>query len=121
MNRLRRSPLLIRAILVWFALFLGAGMVSAAVHTEGAQWVCSAGGAVKWVAASDDADADPSVPAGLHCPLCVTVTPPPLLNLGAVPPTGEGMRLHVASTQSPPRLRQVACSLPARGPPAFFL
>ncbi|KTT15386.1 DUF2946 family protein [Pseudacidovorax intermedius] len=117
LHRLARG-LLGRAVLLWFALSMGAAIASPMVHPQAMELVCSAMGAVKVVVKTDDGVREIGA-THMDCPLCVsTGAPPPaapLLQLPQAQPLGlalqpiEAARLAAAT----------AAPLPARGPPAL--
>jgi hypothetical protein len=118
MHILRTSQLIARLVLVWFALFVGAATASSFIQSDGLQMVCATGGGIKWVNAEDDGGSD-TVSAGMDCPLCATVTPPPTLsNLQFQPPSPwvhalqPTVVVRIAAATAPP--------LPSRGPPSSF-
>jgi hypothetical protein len=114
--RFLRSVLVARWVLVWFALFTGAGMASPLIQPSSWQMVCSASKGMTIVAA--DGQSTEAVP-GLHmeCPLCSGgAAPPPALRSPHLPPSALAHALrpleaaHIASATAPP--------LPSRGPPS---
>ncbi|TSE18496.1 hypothetical protein Talka_02139 [Tepidimonas alkaliphilus] len=113
MQSLRNTRRLARLVLVWFALTLGAAVVSPLVKPEGLHLVCS-GSAVKLVAGSSDDD-DVPIPSKLDCPLCGGGAVP-LLAVPDLPRVAADTARpqHLASHGRTAYCRPV---LPARGPP----
>ena len=115
--RCLRSVLVARWVLVWFALFTGAGMASPLIQPSSWQMVCSASKGMTMVAA--DGQSTEALP-GLHmeCPLCSGASvPTPALHSPHIPPSALAHALqpvaaaHIASATAPP--------LPSRGPPSI--
>jgi hypothetical protein len=115
---------LIRWVLLWFALSLGAAIASPVVHPQAMELVCSATGSVKAIVHTDDGAQE--LGAGhMDCPLCMLAGAPPatptlelvcsatglpvLMPLAhAVPPIAAA---HIAAATAAP--------MPARGPPSL--
>lgn len=108
---------LVRWVLLWFVLSVGAAIASPIVHPQSFELVCTSAGAIKVIVQTDDGPQEIGS-AHLDCPLCLLGGPPtqadpakPALSL----PLGRAM-------QSIPAARLAAATaspLPARGPPAF--
>ena len=113
----RPGASLIRWVLLWFALSLGAAIASPVVHPQAMELVCSATGSVKAIVHTDDGAQE--LGAGhMDCPLCVlagappatpTVTLPTLLPLGHAVQPIPSARIAAAT----------AAPMPARGPPSL--
>lgn len=113
-----RSPArLVRWMLLWFALSVGAAIASPVVHPQRMELVCSVGGAVKAIVQTDDGAQDMGAGA-MDCPLCI---------MAGAPPDPPAVALPVLRPTAPvPRLLPrvplavfTAAPLPARGPPSF--
>lgn len=117
MQFLRKSYLITRFVLVWFALFVSVAAASPLVNPQSIELICSGSGVMKLVMQSDDGAGE----AAAHtqdCSLCGTVgAPPPVaINLPALP------QPLAYALQSIPQARIAALTgapLPARGPPTF--
>ncbi len=116
MHILRTSSMLVRLVLAWFVLTLGAASAAPMVQPVAMALVCSEGGA-KVVLVDRDGAAVHAKGHTLDCPLCLPAAAPPLLAAPCVPPpqpTAAALQLpavfHVAATAGAP--------LPPRGPPA---
>lgn len=115
----RRRPAigLIRFLMLWFALSLGAAIASPMVHPQAIELVCSSAGAVKAIVHTEDGAQELGL-GHLDCPMCVLAAAPPAMPIPIWPmpqPPGhavqpiEAARI-AAATAAPP---------PARGPPAL--
>lgn len=117
MHALRRSTLLARLVLAWFAMTLGVAFASPIVQPQALTLVCTTAG-VKLMAVDGDGQ---QVQAGHHtldCSLCVAAhVPPPAPVAAFEPPHPLAHALH------PPVAAHLAAlagaSLPARGPPSL--
>lgn len=116
MHILRTSSMLVRLVLAWFVLTLGAASAAPMVQPVAMALVCSEGGA-KVVLVDQDGAAVHAKGHTLDCPLCLPAVAPPLLASPCVPPpqpAAVALQLpavsHVAVTAGAP--------LPPRGPPA---
>ena len=106
----------VRFMLAWFALYLGAAVASPLLTPGAYAVVCSADGIVR-LAQPDDAGAPGEARATLQCPLCVPASapPPPAPDLTTTPSQPLAHVLRAAPAASP-----AACTAappPARGPP----
>jgi hypothetical protein len=109
---------LIRWVLLWFALSLGAAIASPVVHPQAMELVCSATGSVKAIVHTDDGAQE--LGAGhMDCPLCM---------LAGAPPATPTLELCPCSCRSPTRCGPFAAAhiaaataapMPARGPPSL--
>lgn len=113
----RPGASLIRWVLLWFALSLGAAIASPLVHPQAMELVCSATGSVKAVVHTDDGAQE--LGAGhMDCPLCVLAGAPP-----ATPAVELPTPLPLAHAVQPiPSARIAAATaapMPARGPPSL--
>lgn len=117
MQSLRQARFLVRLVLAWFVLSLGAAIASPLIQPQAMELVCSAGGAMKLIVKSDDGAKELSGHT-LDCPLCATLSaPPPASRLQAEPPPALAHALHpIAAARIAGR---TAAPLPPRGPPAF--
>jgi len=116
MHILRTSSMLVRLVLAWFALTLGAASAAPMVQPVAMALVCSEGG-VKVVLVDRDGAAVHAKGHTLDCPLCLPAIAPPLPMAPCVPPPQPAAAavhvptaFHVAATPGAP--------LPPRGPPA---
>ncbi|MGJ7533438.1 MULTISPECIES: DUF2946 family protein [unclassified Variovorax] len=109
---------LIRWVLLWFALSLGAAIASPVVHPQTVELVCSNAGSVKAIVHTDDGAQE--LGAGhMDCPLCVLNGAPPattpIVELPALMPLARAVQAipsaHIAAVTAAP--------LPARGPPSL--
>ena len=116
MHILRTSSMLVRLVLAWFVLTLGAASAAPMVQPVSMALVCSEGGAKVVLVDRDGAAVHPRGHT-LDCPLCLPAAAPPLLATPCVPPPPQPAALvpqgsavlHVAATAGAP--------LPPRGPP----
>jgi len=117
MHILRTSPMLVRLVLVWFALTLGAAVAAPVLQSVSMTVVCTDKGARVVVL---DADGAATHGAGhtLDCPLCLpsAPAPPPAIHGPvAVQPQQIAAPVLIAT-----RVATIAgAPLPARGPPAI--
>jgi hypothetical protein len=114
MQRLRTARLLARLVLAWLALVIGVATAAPLVQPQSLEMICS-GGVMKPVLLVDGEESQPQATAGLDCPLCAAVAPPPAVLAFAEPqPLGRALQsipsAHIAALAS--------AALPARGPPA---
>ncbi|MET3441622.1 hypothetical protein ABIC94_002384 [Variovorax paradoxus] len=118
-NAGKRRPAadLIRWVLLWFALSLGAAIASPMVHPQPLELICSATGSVKAIVHTDDGVQE-LVTDQMDCPLCMLAgTPPatPVLELPVLMPlahaVGAVAAAHIAAAAAAP--------MPARGPPSL--
>ncbi|WCM87078.1 DUF2946 domain-containing protein [Acidovorax sp. NCPPB 3576] len=84
MQSLRHVRLLARLILAWFVVSLGVAVAAPFVHPQRIEFVCSAGGELRWVVSGVGEDAAVPTGHGLECPLCLpTALPPPSIRAQA--------------------------------------
>jgi hypothetical protein len=119
MHRLRSAHHLVRLVLAWFALAMGAAFASPAIQPQSVQFVCTSSGAVLLLIKGEDGNSSSgnSQHLGHDCPLCSTPgTPPPVVRMGIEPahPITYALRRVSHSHVT----RHAAAPLPARGPPA---
>lgn len=108
---------LIRWVLLWFALSLGAAIASPVVHPQAVELVCSSAGSVKAIVHTDDGAQELGM-GHMDCPLCVLAGAPPVtptVELPVLMPPSRAVQpvaaAHIAAaTAAPP---------PARGPPSL--
>jgi hypothetical protein len=86
LQSLRNAHHLTRLVLVWFALFVGVAVASPLVNPEGVQLVCTTAGSVKLLQL--DGEEAQGSQHGLHCPLCLPVAAPPVVDVPASVPAG---------------------------------
>ena len=122
LQTLRNSHQLMRLVLVWFVLSLGAAIASPLVNPQSTELICSGTGVMKVLVKNADGTIDDGgtevASRMLDCPLCASVSaPPPAAKATAAPAQPLGHVLptipaaHIAArTAAPP---------PGRGPPAF--
>ena len=117
MQFLRSSKRVVSFVLVWFALFLGASMATAAIKSDQLQMVCSPGGVMKWVD-TDGQEVALEIGSDMDCPLCASVSVPAPAGISVfdkLSPLGHALQTiaaaHIASSTAPP--------LPSRGPPSI--
>lgn len=108
--------MLVRLVLAWFVLTLGAASAAPMVQPVAMALVCSEGGA-KVVLIDRDGAAVQAKGHTLDCPLCLPAAVPPLPVAPCIPPPQPAAAVvqlplifHVAATPGAP--------LPPRGPPA---
>lgn len=109
---------LIRWVLLWFTLSIGAAVASPVVHPQTVELVCASVGSIKAIVHTDDGVQE--LGAGhMDCPLCVLSGAPPAApatsSLPVLVPLAQAVRpipsTHIAAVTAAP--------MPARGPPAF--
>lgn len=118
LQRLRNANLIVRFVLVWFVLAVGAAVASPLVNPQSTELICTGSGVMKVLVKNADGSSTELVSRMLDCPLCATVSaPPPAAQAFALPlqPLGHALQpisaAHItARTNTPP---------PARGPPAI--
>lgn len=122
MQALRNARTLARLVLAWFCLTLGIAMAASVVDGGSLQLVCSSTGGVKLLsqAGTDDGKAGGNAADSshqLHCPLCATVAPPPVVHVYQPP---QALAHAVQSIPAARIAALTAAPLPARGPPALL-
>ena len=116
MQPLRSARVLARLVLAWFALVVAGAAAGPLFQSPALELVCSGGG-MKLVAPAPDEGGQPPQVAGLDCPLCFAVPPPPAPAAGGeAHPVGHALH-PVVSTRVAAR---TAAPPPARGPPSRF-
>ena len=113
----RTARTVVRFMLAWFALYLGAAVASPLLAPGGFAVVCSADGMVRLVQTAD-AGAPGEARGTLHCPLCVPAGAPPP---AAVAQTATPLQPLVYALPPAPATWPGAVSAtppPARGPPS---
>ena len=122
LQTLRSAHRIIRFVLVWFVLSLGAAIASPLVNPQATELICTGTGVMKLLVKNADGtmDVGGTEVAGrmLDCPLCAAVSvPPPAVKAAAEPAQPPGYVIqplpaaHVAAhTAAPP---------PGRGPPSY--
>ncbi|WP_295849757.1 DUF2946 family protein [uncultured Xylophilus sp.] len=121
MHALRTAPWIVRALLAWFALAVGAAAASPLVQPRALALVCAGAGALQLREAGSDPDgtSDRAVSAGAmgECPLCVTAgAPPPVPAAALCAPPRIADRLATARPDAV--AVRGAAPPPGRGPPA---
>ncbi len=76
MQTLRNARLIVRLVLVWFALSLGVAVASPLVAPKAALLVCS-GASVKLIVQGADGEMAEMGHSALDCPLCAVMNAPP--------------------------------------------
>lgn len=108
---------LVKWVLLWFVLSIGAAIASPILHPQSIEFVCSSAGAIKAIVQTDDGPQEAGS-AHLDCPLCLLSCPP-----SKADPAKAALSLPLGrAMQSIPAARLAAATaspLPARGPPAF--
>lgn len=109
--------MLVRLVLAWFVLTLGAASAAPVVHPATMALVCSEGG-TKVVLVNGDGAAVHGKAHTLDCPLCLPAAVPPALAAPRMPvpqPSPAAVAIVDAShtTASP------GAPLPPRGPPLY--
>jgi Protein of unknown function (DUF2946) len=115
---LRNTHWLVRTVLVWFALSIGAAAASPLVSPKFSELICTGSGVMKMLVQNDDGSSTEVVTRMGDCPLCATVgAPPPAPQVIVLQTQPLGYALQpvpaaiiAALTAAPP---------PARGPPEF--
>ena len=118
MRSARHFSLILRLVLAWFVLSLGAAVASPLIKPQDILLVCTGSGAMKvMVKTIDGTDAESVLPS-MDCPLCASAADLPPVPMGAlfVPRPGQPVP---AAAQTAPDLLRIAAPPPARGPPAF--
>jgi hypothetical protein len=114
----RLHRLVARFALAWFALTLGAAILSPLVQPRAMRLVCSAAGVVKLVADGDQGPVE-SGHATLDCPLCLLTHAPPQHTAAAqLPPAPPAPQNAAPPCPAAPVVARSWAPLPARGPPA---
>lgn len=115
MHALRSSPRIAGLVLVWFGLVLGSAVAASMTGATSIQLVCSSGGVLKVLETGDD-DGSAWRPSPLDCPLCLTLSPPPVLR-GVLSVLAAGLQEVQPAQAVPPLATAAAPPLPSRGPP----
>lgn len=117
MHILRTSSMLVRLVLAWFVLTLGAASAAPVVHPTTLALVCSEGGA-KLVLVDSDGAAVHGKGHTLDCPLCLPAAVPPAIATPRMPvpqPSAAAVTVSTASHAT----ASAGAPLPPRGPPAY--
>lgn len=114
MHALRSAHRLVRFVLALFVLVVGVAAAAPALQPQRLEMVCSGGSVKLMQVGGEDADRQLSH-AGMDCPLCATVAPPPSgIVLPMVQPLGRALQpIPSARIAAFP-----AAALPPRGPPS---
>lgn len=102
-------------MLVWFGLVLGSAVAASMTGATSIQLVCSSGGVLK-VLETGDAEGSAWRPSPLDCPLCLTLSPPPVLR-GVLSVQATGTQRVQPALAVQPLVAAAAPPLPSRGPP----
>lgn len=106
---------LVRLMLAWFVLSIGAAVASPWIKAQGVELVCAGSGAIKLLVHSDEGAHE--IPSHtLDCPLCVQTGAPPSLSVGA-PATPRALDYGPRMLPASHTAARTAAPLPARGPP----
>lgn len=85
LQRLRLTPIVARAAVLWFTLAVLAAVASPMVNPQATQLICSGSGAMKVIVFTEDGAQEVSSSHTLDCPLCAALdTPPPAVVWSAV-------------------------------------
>jgi len=117
MHILRTSSMLVRLVLAWFVLTLGAASAAPVVHPATMALVCSEGGA-KVVLVDRDGAAVHGKGHTLDCPLCLPAAAPPAIMVQRTPapqPSGAAPAIFRAARTT----ASAGAPLPPRGPPVY--
>ena len=116
MRSARHFSLILRLVLAWFVLSLGAAVASPLVKPQDILLVCTGSGAMKVLVKTVDGGDAESVLPSMDCPLCAsTVALPPVPSQALILPR-PGRLVPTAVTAAVPVLH-AAAPPPARGPP----
>lgn len=115
MHILRTSSMLIRLVLAWFVLTLGAASAAPVVHPTTMALVCSEGGA-KVVLVDRDGAAVHGKGHTLDCPLCLPAAVPPATAAPRTPAPQPSIAAVTVSSASH-ATASAGAPLPPRGPP----
>ena len=120
MQALRNTRHIVRLVLAWFVLSMGVAVASPVVNPQSLDLVCTTGGAMKLVVVGDDDSQTASSSHTLDCPLCASLSAPPVPGQSTLPaPSSLAHALQpvvaarIAAVTAPP--------LPSRGPPSSHL
>ena len=114
---MQRARQLTRFVLVWFVMAMGVAIASPMVNPKAMDLVCSSGGGMKLVVIGDD-DNTASSAHTLDCPLCASLSAPPLLTQASF--TSEAPLAYALQPVVAARLAAAtAPPLPSRGPPSL--
>ncbi|MBU3739086.1 MAG: DUF2946 domain-containing protein [Rhodoferax sp.] len=114
MDSLRRNPNLIRLVLVWFLLTLGAAILSPLAKASDLRVICTSDGMV--VQDTGKTSDSPEHAHTLDCPLCGGLALPILQSTAPSAPHVQVLSLG-AIAASPIRSQPLAGPPPARAPP----
>lgn len=115
MHILRTSPLLVRLVLAWFVLTLGAANAGPLMLPATMVLLCSEGGS-KIVIVDDDGAAVHGERHTLDCPLCLPAAPVPTFSaLPLVAPQASACAIHPLVSSD--IAAHGGAPLPPRGPP----
>jgi len=94
LQSLRNAHRLTRFVLVWFALFMGVAVASPLVSPSNAQWVCTSDGHVQQVVDHGEGPGASDSSHSMHCPLCLPMAAPPVVQPPAHAQVGLSHALH---------------------------
>lgn len=117
MHALRTSSTLLRLVLAWFVLSLGAAMASPVVAPKTLAMVCSDSSAMKYIVLDQNGDVVDPAAHTLDCPMCMPASLPAVTVLA---PVRQPQPLaHALTRIEEARIAAlVGAPLPPRGPPA---
>ena len=113
----RRAHWILRFVLVWLTLFIGAAAASPLVKSEGLQMVCSGLGGMQLVNLDAGDDADSLLTQGLDCPLCLQAAAPAPSPCKLPHPSGLAHALHPIASARLASL--IGLPWQARAPPSL--
>lgn len=117
MHALRTSSTLIRLILVWFALTLGAAMASPLVAPKAFEMICTSGGSIQLIELDANGNATEAGPHTLDCAMCLPASLPIPQSTSSLPQPQP--LAHALTILEVARIATLTgAPLPPRGPPA---
>ena len=116
METFRHTRMLARAVLVWFAVYVGVSVASPVVSPRAMATICTGSGALM-LAEQSDAHGNGTPAHSLDCPLCISLAPPPYAASVYQPPVPGHVERKSLGVLSPALLLNGPSS--ARGPPTL--
>ena len=121
LQALRSFTNLTRFVLAWFVLSMGVAIASPIIKPQDILLVCSTSGAMKVVVKNTDTvdeDASSVLSSAMDCPLCMSISAPPLVEYPTIEPVSP-LAYALQSIPSAHIAARTAAPLPARGPPSI--
>lgn len=118
LQTLRNSHQLMRLVLVWFVLSLGAAIASPLVNPQSTELICTGSGVMKLLVKNADGSSTEVGTTMLDCPLCATTSAPPPAHIAAAEPA-QPIGYVLQTIAAAHLAARTAAPPPGRGPPSY--